>query len=122
MIKILGAPVGQGEYEVLLLIVDTGRGSRIDRARGSRTGDREFGSQLSQINDLENLYLSPLSLELTLLEYGKDWLAQCLVSLSQDNVIEWDILSRCQQPDFPVGQHYEVIMSAPYHKSVVILI
>ena len=35
----------------------TGRGGRIGRAQASPEGDREFGSQLSQPNDLSNVFL-----------------------------------------------------------------
>ena len=53
------------------------------------------------------IYTCPfLARHSTLLEYGKDWLAQC-----QDNVTEWDIGAWYQQPDFRVWQHYKVTMS-----------
>ena len=80
-------------------------------AQASHAGDREFASQLSQTNGIYNWYLSLPSLVLDINRTGQ-WLAQ-----SQDNVMEWDIRSWCQWPDFPVGQHYKITMSAPYHKS-----
>ena len=32
-------------------------------------------------------------------------------ALYEDNVIEWDIRLRCQQPSLPIGQHYKVALS-----------
>ena len=48
---------------------------------------------------------------------GQDWLTQC-----QDNVTEYDIRSWCWWPDFIIGQHYKVTMSAHCHKLVPVLI
>ena len=45
------------------------------------------------------------------------WLAKC-----QANATEWDIGSWYRQPDFPVVQHNDAVLSAHYHKSVPILI
>ena len=39
----------------------------------------------------------------------------------QNNVTAWDIRSWCRQPDFPLGQHYKVNMSAHCHNSVSLL-
>ena len=58
-----------------------------------RLGDSDFtGSNHGQVktNDFKidtGRFLARCS---TLLEYGKDWLAQC-----QDNVTDWDIRSWC---------------------------
>ena len=41
---------------------------------------------------------------------GKDWLTQY-----QDNVTEWEMGSRCQQPGLLVGQHYKVVIRAYCH-------
>ena len=79
--------------------------------------DREFGSWLSQTNDLKMLACHFLAWHLTLIEYGKDRLAQC-----PDNVTEGDVGSWCQRPDFIVGKHYEVTMNVHCRKSGDILI
>ena len=47
---------------------------------------------------------------LALTGYGKDRLAQC-----QDNVTEWDIGLRHQQPDFPIGYNYKFTINAHCH-------
>ena len=52
---------------------------------------------------------------LALLGQDKDWLGQC-----QDNVSEWDIKSWCYGPGFPLGQHYEVVMSVHSHKAMTL--
>ena len=69
-----------------------------------------FISHLRQSNDVQNWYLSLPSLVLGLIGKGKDCLAQC-----QDNVTEWDIGSYVLASDFPMRQHYRIIMSAHCH-------
>ena len=70
---------------------------RIDRAGLSHVGDFEFGSRLSQTDDLKKYTCHFLGCYLALIGWGKNWLEHC-----QDNVTEWDIGSLCWWPDFPV--------------------
>ena len=82
------------------------RSYRIGKTHASHAGYLEIGSRSSQIDDLYNSYLSLPSLALGMVAEGKNWLAQC-----KDNMTEWDIGSSWWQPDFPVGQYYDVSMS-----------
>ena len=69
---------------------------------------------------LETVYLTkqlPICCSFAaLLGYDKGWLGPC-----QDNMTESDIRSCSKCPGLPVGQHYEVAMSAHYRKSVHVL-
>ena len=95
----------------------TGRGDVISSAWVSRAGDRVF----------KPMAYKPMTYKIdsfhfpvwcsALLEYGKDWLAQC-----QNNVTGWNIRTWCWQHDFPVRQHYKFTMSAHCHKSVPVMI
>ena len=51
-----------------------------------------------------------------LVGYVKEWITQY-----QDNVIEWEIGSRCWQSDLPIEKPYLVAISVHSHKSVPIL-
>ena len=66
---------------------------------------------------LKNLYLSVPSQALSIIRIGQgmDWLSVRIMW-------QWDIKLRYWWRRVPVGQHYKVAMSVPYHKSIPILI
>ena len=63
-----------------------------------------------QTNDLKMNSSHSLVRYSALLEYGKDWLAQC-----QHNVMGWDIRSWYWEPGRPVGQQHNITMTVGTH-------
>ena len=97
--------------------VETGRSCQIGTVPDSCAGDPVFGSWLSQTKDLDDWYLSFPSLVLNINTIGK-----VLISSASEKcdwvgyqvIVPW--------PDFPVGQHYTILMSVHCSKLIPTLI